>query len=47
LTEDQLEKTFNLADVLSMEDLSVAASILASYDLNIEVLLPSMQKAVG
>jgi hypothetical protein len=41
LTPDQLELTLKLADIMSMADLTVAAAILASYDWNIEVNIPS------
>lgn len=37
LTSEQLEMTLKLSDILSMEDLTVAAAVLSSFDWNIEV----------
>lgn len=37
LTSEQLELALKLSDILSMEDLTVAAAVLSSFDWNIEV----------
>lgn len=39
LTSEQLELALKLSDILSMEDLTVAAAVLCSFDWNLEVLL--------
>lgn len=39
LTSEQLELALKLADILSMEDLTVAAAVLSSFNWNIEVHL--------
>ena len=47
LSPEQLEMTLKLSDILSMEDLTVAAAVLASYNWNIEVHLLYMQTALS
>lgn len=39
LTPEQLDLTLRLSDLLSMEDLTVAAAVLSSFDWNIQVSL--------
>jgi hypothetical protein len=48
LTAEQLDMTLKLSDILSMEDLTVAAAVLASFGWNLEVKIhpirqPSMR----
>lgn len=44
LTSEQLEMTLKLSDILSMEDLTVAAAVLSSFDWNIEVNIIRLRK---
>jgi len=44
LTEEQLEKTLRLSDILSIEDLNMAAAVLMSFDWDMEVFLSSYRK---
>ena len=39
LTPEQIELSFKLCDILSLEDLTVAATVLSGYNWNIEVIL--------
>ena len=47
LTPEQIELSFKLCDILSLEDLTVAATVLSGYNWNIEVFLWLSQKAVN
>lgn len=44
LTSEQLELALKLSDILSMEDLTVAAAVLSSFDWNLEVLSMTFRK---
>ena len=37
LTPEQLELTLQLSDILSMEDVTIAAAVLSSFDWNLQV----------
>ena len=37
LTTEQMEMSLKLCDILSMEDITVAAAVLASFNWNMEV----------
>ncbi len=37
LTPEQMQMTLRMCDILSMEDFSVGAALLASFDWNLEV----------
>jgi hypothetical protein len=44
LTPAQVDLSLKLCDILSIEDLTVAASVLSGYDWNIEVPPPTFRK---